>query len=348
MVEISTISLRQLNRLSQVLHASNEFEGTVEWRRAVLETLLGVLGARSGVFVLTWDDPPVVVVEREEGRHELHDAASQETQEDSRAWAGLLTPNAEGLPAPDFRGMVELAPSGGLPEDRRWEEFLGCIAFRRHEDGATSWLGTFDFDDPPAEVAERTLPLLRILSPAFEAGVEGLRSGDRYDRRLQTVVEAFGEPAILLRRGETEVRANRAMMGLLRHEPEADELRGLFEEFREAGEPRERQLSLGRGVYHVEAEPLGMEGEASGEWVLVRVGSSAPVLPDHETLRERFSLTQRQSEVAILLARGRSDKAIGRELGITWHTARRHVEEALKKLGVSSRAKVMDRLLSRD
>ena len=53
---------------------------------------------------------------------------------------------------------------------------------------------------------------------------------------------------------------------------------------------------------------------------------------------ERFGLTVRETEVAILLAQGRSNVAIAKSLGISTHTARHHTQRILGKLNVHSRA----------
>jgi DNA-binding CsgD family transcriptional regulator len=54
-------------------------------------------------------------------------------------------------------------------------------------------------------------------------------------------------------------------------------------------------------------------------------------------LSSRFGLTRREKEVAILLAQGRSNQAIARELRISVHTARHHTQRILTKLEVHSR-----------
>jgi DNA-binding NarL/FixJ family response regulator len=63
------------------------------------------------------------------------------------------------------------------------------------------------------------------------------------------------------------------------------------------------------------------------------------------TRAKALGLTARESHVAILLVHGCSAKEIARELGITLHTARRHTESVLRKMGVDSRGKVGPRLL---
>lgn len=55
-------------------------------------------------------------------------------------------------------------------------------------------------------------------------------------------------------------------------------------------------------------------------------------------------LTARELDVARLLAEGRTNVAIARELGISPHTARHHTQRVLAKLGVHSRAAAGARL----
>ena len=58
----------------------------------------------------------------------------------------------------------------------------------------------------------------------------------------------------------------------------------------------------------------------------------------HAYLQLEFGLTAREAQVALLLARGRSNSAVAAELGISTHTARHHTQRVLTKLGVHSRA----------
>jgi DNA-binding NarL/FixJ family response regulator len=55
-------------------------------------------------------------------------------------------------------------------------------------------------------------------------------------------------------------------------------------------------------------------------------------------LQTRFGLTALESQVALLLAQGRSKVAIAKALGISAHTARHHTQRVLGKLKVHSRA----------
>jgi DNA-binding CsgD family transcriptional regulator len=64
-------------------------------------------------------------------------------------------------------------------------------------------------------------------------------------------------------------------------------------------------------------------------------GRGQPLL-DH--LQQHHKLTQRESEVAILLAQGASNLAIASILSISPHTARHHTQAVLSKLGARSRS----------
>jgi DNA-binding response OmpR family regulator len=59
-----------------------------------------------------------------------------------------------------------------------------------------------------------------------------------------------------------------------------------------------------------------------------------------DELTARYSLTERQIEVARLLALGLSNAEIAEKLGVSVFTARNHTEQVLLKLGASTRARV--------
>jgi non-specific serine/threonine protein kinase len=53
-------------------------------------------------------------------------------------------------------------------------------------------------------------------------------------------------------------------------------------------------------------------------------------------------LTRREQEVAVLMARGLTNRQVAAELGVSEHTAITHVRNILKKLGFHSRARISD------
>ena len=78
---------------------------------------------------------------------------------------------------------------------------------------------------------------------------------------------------------------------------------------------------------------LGMVGEE----FLFRL-SGAPEAGQEESLRQHFGLTQRESEVLLWIARGKSNRDIGEILGLSPRTVNKHLEQVYAKLGVENRA----------
>ena len=80
--------------------------------------------------------------------------------------------------------------------------------------------------------------------------------------------------------------------------------------------------------------------------LLRRAAASAPPPPpapqpvSDVELRERYGLTERQVTVARLVGEGHRTTDIAERLGVTYHTARNHVDQVLQKFGVRSRAAV--------
>jgi DNA-binding CsgD family transcriptional regulator len=77
------------------------------------------------------------------------------------------------------------------------------------------------------------------------------------------------------------------------------------------------------------------------------VALHAALLPEVSELIQRFRLTAREAEVAMLLAQRRTNKEIARALAVTTHTAKRHTERVLGKLGINSRRHVVAAITSR-
>jgi non-specific serine/threonine protein kinase len=80
---------------------------------------------------------------------------------------------------------------------------------------------------------------------------------------------------------------------------------------------------------------------ASGRRLIVAIVEclTAPV-HSAEELRARYRLTPAECRVAQELAHGHPNEAIAQRLGVSPHTARRHTERVLAKLGARSRGEV--------
>ena len=61
-------------------------------------------------------------------------------------------------------------------------------------------------------------------------------------------------------------------------------------------------------------------------------------ISDDQMLRQHFHLTQRESEVLLWIAKGKSNRDIGEILGLSARTVTKHLEQIYVKLGVENRA----------
>jgi DNA-binding NarL/FixJ family response regulator len=86
------------------------------------------------------------------------------------------------------------------------------------------------------------------------------------------------------------------------------------------------------------AEILGEEaraGRVDADAVTAVVESAGQRAP---RIERPAGLTEREAEVVAMLARGLQTKQVGRTLGISVKTADRHIQNAYRKMGVSTRA----------
>jgi DNA-binding CsgD family transcriptional regulator len=93
--------------------------------------------------------------------------------------------------------------------------------------------------------------------------------------------------------------------------------------------------------YRLRAKLVSVKLSASANrFVLVSIVRPTTRLPSRDYLIRRFGMTNREGDVALLLARGTRNATIAVELHISIHTARHHTESVLLKLNVHGRAEV--------
>lgn len=102
-------------------------------------------------------------------------------------------------------------------------------------------------------------------------------------------------------------------------------------------------IAIGGAAYRVKGELLAHA--ATTPVVLVAIERHPDAYPSYHELRAAFRLTRAEARVATLLAERMSNREIAQELGVTGHTARRHTEKVLLKLGIHRRTDVRRELL---
>jgi DNA-binding CsgD family transcriptional regulator len=88
------------------------------------------------------------------------------------------------------------------------------------------------------------------------------------------------------------------------------------------------------------ASPLGDDGRVA---VMIEVARPTDLVP---ILLEYYGLTERETEVVFLLARGMSTKEIAAELCLSAHTVNDHIKVIFTKTGVSSRGELVAHLFA--
>ncbi|NZD61331.1 response regulator [Rhizobium sp. WYCCWR 11290] len=109
-----------------------------------------------------------------------------------------------------------------------------------------------------------------------------------------------------------------------------------------AGWMRDRVTAVRDGIISIAhagqaALQLAFLGAIGPDEYLFRL-TAANQRSDDEVLRQRFSLTQRESEVLLWIAKGKANRDIGEILGLSARTVNKHLEQIYVKLGVENRA----------
>ena len=250
-------------------------------------------------------------------------------------------------------GATEIYVDWSLPKHRLGVDGVSIDPFPGEL--LTGRVVTNDHDEEPAgsessgAFSERGLTFLKLLLPAFKAGVRTHLAFRVHHEALTGMLDMMADGAAVWDRAGNCRYRNRALIDLLA----ADTERALLE--RRLADVAQRTLARPVGNRHATALDAGdvtlvtaanryrlqatyVAGLGAGEpWVLVLVWA-ARRLPSASLLRARYGLTPRQSEVAQRLAEGQSDVVIARALGISRRTAEHHAEAVRLSVGVHSRA----------
>lgn len=200
--------------------------------------------------------------------------------------------------------------------------------------------------------------LLRAVAPAFVAGATAWLRLAANRRGLAEVLETMTGAAAVCDLDGALVHGNTPMTELLAA-PAGTMLRAAMESMARAlarlapGATRvgaameasaaraaSRELVTPHGRFRLRATFAGEGVLGSDPHVVVAVEAvGASPITDAE-LQARFGLTERETEIARLMAEGLGNKEIGVRLGLSFYTARNHAERVMAKLGADGRGRV--------
>lgn len=354
-----------LNRLAAAIQTCVTplaFPTREAWRRSLVDAVVRLTHAEAGHCSLRgFDGVPTAVAQGYDqsifdgyDQHWVHEDPGYELTKrvDMRAYTRRYMLAAAGpLWAARYKRSAvwnEFYSANGLVEG------AGMLFVER---GTIAHLHADTFSTAGEHMDERGLALLRVLSPAFRAGTSLVLGLHASEWKLESLLQAVPQPLALYDSACRCVHMNDAYKELLRLEPalfraetaaRIERLiraaipvprskRGLVDEVLRA--PRAEQI----GDFRLSVSLVNHEG-VGATYVLLSVTRTVESKPSMVQAR-LAGLSKREAQVATLIVDGRTNREIAGALGIAVHTARRHSERILKKLGVTSRRLVRNRLL---
>jgi DNA-binding CsgD family transcriptional regulator len=333
-----------------------------DWRREVNRTLKALLRADRSMFVLAhegvrffsddMDEDALAAFERVTDPQHTEEVRFREDpvgnlwfklrrQQHVEAYSEALNTRMVGRPGQRSAFYHEVV----VPQ--RLFDYHGMYVTTTQGDAAL-WTSYERYGANP--FGEGTVALLRALVPAFKAGLAALAQLDAHRHAL----DGLAEPVMVFDLSGRALHSNTALGQLLAADPEREHvltaLRVAARTLATAGFPRagrpgpapvlpaQREVQTQHARYQLNGTllPAGAFGE--GEAVMITVSvRTAPALPGPGELRARYGLTKREAEIVLLLAQGLTNGQLADQLFISPHTARRHTENVLGKLGLHSR-----------
>jgi DNA-binding CsgD family transcriptional regulator len=355
---LSADDIRRYERATRAMLAPLEAESADEWRRTVNEAVRDLVGGdesismlpRGSSLFLSEESPDLAqgvenfIIEYSPSGILVSDPVvalwqrmRRKSTMESFSWAS----NAKMIGEVGYRmqdsPMISdvLAARGirdfvGLHPDVAFGDVLVWILFKRRDE---------------SRFGEHTQNLLLTLLPQLKAGLDSLI---RFDAQ-RTSLDELSDAVMVYGADRREVHRNASFVRLCGSDPEHEIIVGaarsianslhplVFPGRRAWHAPGIRKISTRSATYELKGTllpPGAFGGDASVMILVSRVGVT---LPDADTVRDRFGLSRREAEVALLLAEGLSNAEIADRLFLSPHTARRHTANIYEKLGVNTR-----------
>jgi len=363
-ITLSSADLENLTRAIYLLVSPLDHESVDTWRSAVNSNLRDLLGADSAGFLLPVDNG----------------LAMYSDEHDPKALSAF--PDMQPPLLPDGRTVWEEGVRSGVTSLEKmygpgYDRFRRSAYYNEYAavNGAHDTVGaTTPWGDVAADAVaslhfwharpvgrlfgEREMSLLRLLFPAFRAGVGLQVRWDKQRTDLLRSIDALGQAVVVYDHSGRTLHQTPALTAMLARDVESSalnwELQAAMNAARGAAAPPARATVPAFGCtrevrtpsarYIVRSCVYGGPPAGSDSYVLVAVERLTPTRRPDSELREAFRLTRAEIRVAVLLSEGKQNVEIAQELGVTDHTARRHTERILQKMGIHSRAQVAVRM----
>lgn len=372
---VAAPALSAIERTLHTLLAPLEFEDWKSWQREVHTRLLELTGADSLCMYTpmaagfdAWISPHL----SSEAllQYAMHAAADSEWDVIESGFARFAGRAGEGV-----AHETDLLPRRVLEESAFYQEFLlpnrilditvAGVAFGGPESARLHFSHT---KRRSAAAIEDCQSLIRAVLPAFRSGLAQWRQIGERREDLGRMLDVMADAVLLYDTAGNLVHANPAAAALMGVRTltgtESDRLQieaqrvawGMGSLTRRAagsliGTPgaigaattlpsATREIKVNGQAYTLRGSlaPAWMLGRDPG--VIVTVEATSTRTASDADLRERFGLTTREVEVARLVASGLSNQALAEKLGVSFFTARNHVERLMGKMSAMNRAHI--------
>jgi DNA-binding CsgD family transcriptional regulator len=359
---LSATEIEELSRASTILLTPFVYETTDAWQRAACDAVRSLLRADASTLALSADGRTVFTGEPE-------------------------TVNVlQSLMLPDW-AKLSLKPDGFRKQRRvaNWNELFDETAVRKSEfyndlvrpHGLLAPLSMLDdifvgelpsaltvyYEDEarPAPHVHRRKEILRLLYPSFSAGVRTHCQLTKAKADAMALADAGVEGVLVYDVAGKLLYENAAAARTLAADPENMKVRleidrltrslgslagGRAADARITSNAR-AEIRTRAGTYNVAAVFFELGFASASEKIIVLLTSDCSPATDDVATAERYGLSQREVQVAQLLKRGLGTRDVAACLGISIHTARRHTENILAKLGAHSRGQAVATLAGR-
>lgn len=358
-LSFSAADLEQLTEASRLLLSPLDFQTVDEWRSAVNRQLRALLNADSAGFLLPVTEGIALFSDEHDpaALAKYPELTPPGLSDGTPIWARSVelgvTTLREGY-GRDYESYLETAYHNEFAAPNHAFDTLGAWCSLGGADPSSAASLQLWHSHPTRRCfGDREVMLLRALLPSFRAGVLAQVAWRGYSNDLLNTLDSLQQPALIADSSGRVVHETPSLGAALSTEPQREQLRVamlnlLTDAAAVAGGSRLtsfrpvilREVSTQSGCYRMRACLYGSAQGPERSFILIGLETLSPRAPSEGALRDRFGLTPAEARVGLLLARGKSNVEIARELFISSHTAKRHTEHVLQKLGVRSRAEV--------
>lgn len=372
-VRLTSLDVEAISALQQALLSSPGAADVDAWCQCVLRRaealfradrslMLVTAGGRCHYVSDTLDREALSAAERRIAGLKPEALRSADAMED-RAWNARRVRNSEVFSLTSACLLVGVAAER-LPECEEAMREIGVacgVAARAHVAAGEVLLGVGWSERARAPfTTDAAVELMRVAFPAFKAGAWALAARANPQPDVAHVLDALGESLLVCDSRGHELHRSKRLDDILSADPEREFVLG---EMRALGHSLTPRLAHDRGhprwpVGTLEvvtaAARYRVRGAFAGEGlvghetsVLVALERADRGLPTAQQLAAYHGLTPREAEVALLLARGLSNREIADRLSLSLSTVRHHAEWVFTKLSVHSRKALGLRLMGR-